>query len=130
MPIPTFTEADLAVSQKWLNDVSTSLQNRGLATPIQTTLDECAGKVADYTARYELPDSRWKRLVRALALHGLHVLIGAVPEGVKAGYESAMRELEGIRDGKFPDLVAASDPVVEISPQAGAWGGSTKVSLR
>lgn len=130
MPIPTFTEADLAVSQKWLNDVSAALQNRGLATPIQTTLNECAGKVADYTARYDLPDSRWTRLVRALALHALHIQLGAVPEAVGKGCESAMRELEGIRDGKFPDLVPASEPVVTISPQAGAWGGSERISLR
>ena len=130
MPTPAFTAADLAVSQEFLDEVTVALQSTGLDTPIQTILDECSGMVSDYTARYTLEDSRYRRLVRALALEKLHQLLNAVPDGIKKAADDALQELRDIRDGKFPTLLAAEDPGIPIQPARGDWGSATKIGFR
>ncbi|KAB2673891.1 MAG: hypothetical protein DVB31_02930 [Verrucomicrobia bacterium] len=130
MSRPTFDESDLQISQEFLDEVRAALGNAGNEQPIKTVLDECAGVVADYTARYELESSRWRRLVRALALEALHALLNAVPDGIKVAADKARRELEDIRDGKFVTLKKADNPTIAIQPVRGDWGSDARIKPR
>ncbi len=130
MSTPTFTAGDLNVSQEFLDEVEAALTNTASGTPIEDVIAQCADRVTDYTARYELQESRFRRLVRALALEALHGLINAVPEGIKASADDARKEIADIRDGKFPTLLAATAPNIAIQPAPGNWGGGTKIKAR
>jgi hypothetical protein len=125
MPAPTFTESDLHLSQDDIDALKTSLENAGVADPIPTTVTEQMARVDDYTNRYVLSDSRYKRLCRALVIYQLFLLVGPVPANHQAAYDEAMKELADIRDGKFPDL-AVEEPT-DLAAGTAAWGGTDKV---
>lgn len=128
MPV-TFEEEDLLVdiSQEELDGIAKTLVTGGDPEPIETTIEEQIQKVEDYTLRYELPDIRAKRLVRALVLHELYSRLGVIPDKRVRKYDEAMKELIDIRDGKFTDL-AIEDPAPDGLPGAtGDWGSSEKI---
>lgn len=130
MALPKYTEADLALTQDKLTQLTRAMANRGISDPVLIFINEAVQTVSDYTAAYVLADDRWKRLMRPLALCKIYQSIGELPEAVKKAYDDAMKELEQIRDGKFPNLPPADPPLVEITSQSGAWGSGTKISLR
>lgn len=130
MSLPTFTESSLGVSPEWLAQVTKGLANRGLADPIASAIREAVQLIADYTATYTLENRRWERLMRPIAIYILHRQLGQIPESAKLGYDGALKELEGIRDGKFGDLPVASTPVQAIQDAPGNWGSREKIALR
>lgn len=122
-----FTETDLLLSQKSLEDLYRARLNRGLAQPIAEVIAEAVGLVGDYTRRYELSTERWRRLVRRVAIYQLLSFPGGVvPESVVRDYDDALRELAAIRDGQFADLLAPNPLLPTVIPRA-AWGGRVRV---
>lgn len=121
-----FTESDLLLSDQVLVQVSEALVNSGIADPITRAIAEQVQKVADYTLRYTIPEARQKRLVRPLVIHQLHSLLGQVSSAMQTEYDAAMKELEGIRDGKFGDL-SLNESAVGLASAPAAWGSETKI---
>ena len=113
MPTPAFSESDLLLSQKSLDELYRARLNRGLAQPIDGIIAEAISLVRDYTGRYELSADRWRRLVRRLAVHQLLSFPGsAVPDAALRDYEDALRELTEIPRPRRPHgpVGAASPP--------------------
>lgn len=130
MPIPTYTEADLAVSQKWLDEFSRALTSRGVAGGVQACITDAMGVIEAYSRAYTLPDSQWLRLMRPIAIYYVYSRSGNVaPTSVETAYRDAMKELEGIRDGKFSNLPPA-DPLPSETTQTGAWGSEPRIGIR
>ncbi len=128
MPTPAFSESDLLLSQKSLDELYRARLNRGLAQPIDGIIAEAISLVRDYTGRYELSADRWRRLVRRLAVHQLLSFPGsAVPDAALRDYEDALRELTEIRDGQFADLLPLN-PQAPATPRAG-WGSQPAVPI-
>lgn len=124
----TFSVSDLQMRQSDLNQIADALSNQGILNPLETTIAEQAGKVTDYTRKYQLDDSRTKRLIRPLVLFELHALLKAVPESLNTAYKAAMKELEGIRDGQFPDLPLRDGAATDTTtPGQGGWGSRAKI---
>lgn len=125
-----FTEQDLLVdiSQKELDGIAKTLVNQGDPDPITTTITEQVQKVEDYTLRWNVPETRHKRLTRALVLYELYARLQTIPEKRKLKYEEAMKELKDIRDGKFPDLAIEDPAPAGLPGSSGAWNSSTKIS--
>jgi hypothetical protein len=130
MALPKFSEADLALTQDKLSQITRALANRGIADPVQIFVDDAVQMVSDYTAAYALAADRWRRLMRPIALCKIYQSIGELPDAVKKAYDDAVRELEEIRDGKFHNLTPADVPLVEIATQPASWGSQTKISMR
>jgi hypothetical protein len=127
MPQPLFSESDLLLSQQALDDLFRARLNRGLAQPLSDVIEAATGTVRDYTARYDLPADRWRRLVRAIA----HYLLLAFPGSnlspvVKDEYAAALQELIDIRDGRFADLLPAN-PLAPLPAPRIAWGSTPRV---
>lgn len=130
MPLPTIRETDLLLSQKALDDLRKSRENRGLAQPIEDVIAAAASLVGDYTAAYDLPGDRWLRLVRPIAVYNLMSFPGSsVPDAVKADWAAAIKELEAIRDGKFAATLAANPSTTAPAPApGGSFGGKPRLS--
>ena len=129
MPAPTFNESSLAVGQSWLDESNAALASRGFADGVQACITDATNMVGDYTAQFALPDARWLRLMRPIAIYNVQARLEVIPDAVKLAYESALKELEAIRDGKFTDLLPATeDPVVTV--QTGSWGSEPRINIR
>lgn len=116
------------ISQEELDGIAGELVEMGDPDPITTTIDEQVQKVEDYTLRYDVPELRQKRLVRALVLFELYARLQSIPEKRQKKYDEAMKELRDIRDGKFPDL-ALEDPAPEGLPEGqGRWGSKPRIT--
>ena len=124
-----FLEADLLadISQEELDGIAKSLVSEGDPEPIATTIAEQVQKVEDYTLRFNVPELRVKRLVRALVLYELYSRLGSLPAKRKDKYEEAMKELRDIRDGKFKDLAIEDPPPAGLPTSQGAWGSKRKI---
>jgi hypothetical protein len=125
-----FTEQDLLpdISQEELDGIAKELVTPGDPEPIETTITEQEQKVEDYTKRYDVPELRQFRLVRALVLYELYSRLGTIPQKRKDKYEEAMRELRDIRDGKFPDLALEDPPPDGLPEGQGRWGSDTRIN--
>ena len=127
MAQPTFTESDLLLPQKQLDDLYRGRANRGLAQPLTDLIAEAIGVVRRYTAKYELEASQWMGLVRAIAIYKImNFPGGSVPPQVATDYKVTMAELKDILDGKFADVLAAST-VAAPTPAPRAGYGSRPV---
>lgn len=131
MALPIFSEIDLALTNEALAQFTSGLQNRGLADPVQQFVTEAVQTVADFTAAYDLPLDRWRRLMRPIAICLIHETIGeGTPDSVIKARDVAMAELAAIRDGRFPNLISATVPVQEINARPGKWGSATRIEPR
>lgn len=127
MPAPVFTQDDLLLPPDELSQLHVALANLGAGDPLATAVREATETVAIYTSRYILDDSTWRRLMRPLAIWSLYSQTGQVSETQGKARDGAMKELEGIRDGKFP--LPLQDPISEGAP-TGDWGSETKIATR
>ncbi len=125
----TFTEEDLLVdiSQEELDGIAKELVSDGDPEPIARTIAEQLQKVEDYTARFEVPELRYQRLVRALVLFEIYARLAEIPKKRQTKYDEAMKELKDIRDGKFPDLMLEEPPPAGIPSGHGNWGSKEKL---
>ncbi|MHB8520724.1 MAG: hypothetical protein ACYDH9_08190 [Limisphaerales bacterium] len=128
----TFAESDLNVSQAEIDAIKAALANTGQADAMTNVIAEQKQKVIDYTLRYQLPDDRLRRLIRALVLFEIYGLIGQpVPTQHETKYKEAMQELKDVRDNKFPDLAPASPATVTTTANPGRWGsGKAQIKTR
>ncbi len=125
----TFTEEDLLVdiSQEELDGIAKELVSEGEPEPIATTIAEQVQKVEDYTARFAVPELRYKRLVRALVLFELYSRLVEIPQKRETKHREAMQELHDIRDGKFPDLMLEEPSPAGVPSGQGNWGSKAKL---
>jgi hypothetical protein len=130
MALPTFTEGELGQSQAWLDQMNRGLASRGLADGVQSAIQKSVQRIADYTAKYDLPRTRWQRLMQPLAVADIYRETGNLHPAAEAAATAVLKELEQIRDGKFTDIPLADTPVQTVAPQAGAWGSQTRISIR
>lgn len=122
MSRPAFNETDLLLGQTALDQLSRARTAKGLP-PILEVIQSAIETVADYTARYELPPQRWRRLIRPIAVCDLMTFPGgSVTEAVTQARDKAMAELADIRDGKFADLLPAANSTPTTIPRM-AFGG-------
>lgn len=126
----TFDKTDLLITEAELSGITTALANDTVTTPIETAIAQAQTQVEAYTGRYVVPDNWLKKLVRAVALHDLYAQIGQIPPQRKDAYDAALKELEAIRDGKFPTLEAAEPAPGSLSTGEGSYGSETKFNAR
>ncbi len=131
----TFTRADLLtdISDKELTALTTKLIADGEPSDkVERTIAEQAARVERYIALYELAADHWRSLVRPLVLLEIYKRLAAPPDKRVDAEKSAMRELEGIRDGKFKSTLPLLSPGHEDlgGMGAGKWGGKKKLKTR
>ena len=125
-----FTESDLNLPQAEIDQIKAALVNTGIANAYTNTMTEQEAKVDEYTAAYTIGSDRKRRLWRPLVIHQLYVLIKMVSEDTRKAYEDAMKELEGIRDGKFTTTLTPAAAPPTPAGGGGKWGSETKISPR
>ena len=131
----TFTRADLLtdISDKELTALTTKLIADGEPSDkVERTVDEQAARVERYIALYELTADHWRSLVRPLVLLELYKRLSTPPEKRVEAVKAVIRELEGIRDGKFKSTLPLLDPADETIGGAGsgAFGSKKKINTR
>lgn len=126
----TFLSTDLLVKQDELDGITAALANATITDPIASAIAQAQAQLEVYTGRYVVPDNWQKKLVRALALHDLYAQIGQIPPQRQAAYDAALKELEAIRDGKFPTLEEAEPAPGTLSTADGSYGSETKFNPR
>lgn len=120
------TKEQLLLPESELTQLTQALANAGYIEPFTTAGTEAEDVVATYTGAYTLGSGHAARLQRALIIHQLYSLIGAVSEAIQKAYDEAMKELRDIRDGKFPGLTDANG---STDAQTGGWGSRTKLNF-
>ncbi len=129
MPYPPFTETDLLLGDRALDDLHAARLNKGLTQPLQDVIDGAVATVQRYTARYRLGDDHFRKLVRALAIQEAMSFPGmGVPPAIKDAGDRAMSELKDILGNKFADVLepAPADSAPAVEPR-GAFGSQTKI---
>jgi hypothetical protein len=131
MPTPTFTPEDLLLGSDVLDQLTSACANQSISDPIARAISTAVGMVDDYTTQYVLTDLRYERLVRALAVYEMYRLAGGgVPQGIEDANKAAVRELEAIRDGKFPDLARVGEAAGSVTSAKGKWGSQAAIPMR
>lgn len=131
MPTPTFTPEDLLLGTDVLDQLTSACANQSVSDPIGRAIATAVGMVDDYTTQYVLTDLRYERLVRALAVCELYRLAGGgVPDAIDQANKAAVRELEAIRDGKFPDLARVGESAGSVTGVKAQWGSQRPIPMR
>lgn len=128
MPTYTFTESDLHLTQERLGQLRSACASDGLSDPIASAIEEAVASVNGMTANYVLDPVRWKRFVRSVARFSLFTSAGELSDSEDRAYQSAWKELTGIRDGAEPTLPTAAPPPSPMAP--GNWGSGPALRLR
>lgn len=128
----TFTRSDLLVdmSDKELTAITTKLVNTGDPEPIVNTIAEQQARMERYIHRFIVEDEWQKTMLRALVLWKLQFRLGAVTQQREKAFDDAMKELIGIRDGKFKDLPLKDPQPTDIGAASGRSGSATKYQDR
>lgn len=95
---PIITQADVTAL--------TSKQIAGGADPITAAINDSLDLVTMYADPLTLPDNALRMIWRALAVSQLYIAVSVVPDKRKEERAWAIKTLEQIRDGKFPNIVA------------------------
>ena|SRR6266480_3632587 len=120
-----FTPDMLLLTQEKLDLLETANSNAGITDPLAKACAEAESMVNDRTSGYTLTSDWHNRLVRAIAQYELYKNAGPLPDEVQKAYDTALRDLDDIRDGKYPLLAAA-----DTGGAQGNWGGSQKINPR
>ena len=123
------TPSDLLISQDEIDKITEALANDAAPAPIVSVIAEQTRKVQDYTLKHALSEERLHRLIRPLALFQLYSLLGQVSPALQADHDSAMKELEEIRDGKFPDLALAVPVPADVASAPARHGSQTRLKM-
>jgi len=108
------------------SSLSDALVNGGSTDTLQSIVDEQDQKVTDYATKYLVDPKRRKRLVRSLVFFEVYAKVGPIPDQHTATFNAAMKELEAIRDGKFPDLLVQTPVDPSLASAPGRWGSKRK----
>lgn len=126
-----FTPEDLGIGQDEMNQLVSACANKGITNPVADAIGLGVEQVSLYTAGYALTVETYQRLVRGLAIPHLYWLAnGSKRDGDEDSESKVLRELEAIRDGKFPALAKAGETPGSVTAGGGSWGSATKVEMR
>lgn len=127
----TLTEADLCqtITQADIAKLTAKQVSEG-GNPVQAAIDDALDTVKMYVDPLVVPDHALRKVWRVLAVNQLYIGVSVLPEKRKDEQAWAIKVLEQIRDGKFPnlavdpDLLPAADETDEGETLAGqtAWG--------
>jgi|SRR5207302_6533169 len=120
-----FAVKELQLTEEKLTLLETANKNLGITDPLTKACAEAESMVNDRTSGYTLTSDWHNRLVRAIAQYELYKNAGPLPDEVQKAYDQTLRELDDIRDGKYPLLAAA-----DTGGAQGNWGSSDKVKPR
>jgi len=125
----TFTRSDLLVdmSEKELSALTQKLVELGDPDPITNTITEQQARMERYFHVYVVPDDWQKTILRALVLWRLVQRVGAIQEKRQKSYDEAMKELQGIRDGKFHFLGLKTPVPTDVTGYRGRSGSKPKI---
>lgn len=101
----TLTQLNTALTNEQIAQARTQGVTEGAEDPAAEEIAGAISKVETYTAGYTLPGPWATNLARALAAHNLATRLGKPTEDQVRIFDRANKELEDIRDGKFPNLV-------------------------
>lgn len=127
-----FHKSQLGLTDAVIGQIHGALANAVNAKPIEDAINRALQRVRDYTLRYSLEDERFARLTRTLALFDLFSNPGmgtAPPQAMQTDYKAAMKELEDIREGKFPDLLQLTPEDPQLSKALGETGGNRRINF-
>jgi len=124
----TITESDLysQISKVELDSLTDTLLEIGQVGPVETAISESLGVIKLYVDPFTLTNDALAKLWKTLAVCWLYNRVSELPEKRKDEQRWAIGVLEGIRDGKFPNLVA--DPALAAAGLS-RWGGAAKVKI-
>jgi len=100
----TVTQLNTALTNEQIAEARTAGVAEGAPDPAAEEIAGAIAKVSSYTAGYTLPGPWGTNLARALAAHNLASRLGKPTGDQVRIFERANKELEDIRDGKFPNL--------------------------
>lgn len=125
--MPTLVEADLytQISKTELDALADTLVENGQADPVATAIIEALNIIRLYANPFAVADDALKKLWKTLAVCWLYNRVSELPEKRKEEQRWAIGVLEGIRDGKFPNLTVDTT----LTSAKGAWGGRTKLTI-
>lgn len=137
--MPTaLTEADLLaiISSAELDDIAkTSIAVTPGSNPIEEAIEAATAEIALYVNPLTLTDEAFRAIGRVLTVCSLYNRLTILPEKWKDERSHARRMLEGIRDGKFPNLVVDKSLVPEAEETTdgqessiGGFGSSSAAS--
>jgi hypothetical protein len=124
----TLAESDLytQISKTELDALVDTLVEVGQADPVATAIAEALGVIKLYVDPFTVADDALAKLWKTLSVCWLYNRVSEMPEKRKAEEKWALGVLEGIRDGKHPNLVV--DTTLAVTGQA-SWGGKAKVAI-
>jgi len=102
-------------------------QAAGACDPVAEAIGFATARVDTYTYGFDAPAAMLTGYARALAAWEIAARLGTPTETLTNARDTAMKELEGIRDGKFPGLVGSAS-----APSLGtiyAGGGKAAIPL-
>lgn len=124
----TLVEADLytQISKTELDGLADTLLENGQAEPVATAIAESLGVIKLYVDPFKVADAALAKIWKTLAVCWLYNRVSEMPDKRKAEEKWALGVLEGIRDGKHPNLVV--DTTLAATGKS-AWGGKAKVTI-
>lgn len=113
--------SDSQLKSALTNEQIVAARTKGLAAgdtvdPVAEEISSALAKVDTYCAGYEVPAGLLTGWARDIAAHQVAKRLESPTEDQVRAYERALKELEDVRDGKFPNLAKV----------AGATSGKVK----
>lgn len=123
----TLVEANLytQISKTELDGLADTLLENGQADPVATAISESLGVIKLYVDPFKVADSALAKLWKTLAVCWLYNRVSEMPDKRKEEQKWAIEVLEGIRDGKFPNLVVDRTVIVAALSNYGGKGWVT-----
>ena len=113
MPTATLTVPQLKAALT--NEQIVAARSKGLSAgetvdPVQEEIDAALAKVDTYAAGYEVPAGLLTGWARELAAHNVAKRLGTPTEDQVRTFDRTNKELEDLRDGKFPNIPRVAPP--------------------
>ena len=120
-----FTTSKLQLTDEKLTLLETANKNAANPTPLTTACAEAESMVNDRTSGYDISANWHDRMCRAIAQFELWKNAGPIPDEVQKAHDQALKDLDDIREGKYP-LLAQSD----TGGSQSSWGSADKIKPR
>lgn len=102
------------------NEQLVAARTRGLSAadeldPVEEEIDAACAKVDTFAAGYDAPAGMLTSWARSLAAHAVAMRLGTPTDDQVRLYEQANKELEDLRDGKFPNIPQTGTTTGKVS---------------